>query len=280
MALKLSLPFKRGPRAPRDPEGRMTLFEHLAELRGRLFKAALAIVAGVGVAWFFHDTLFQLLQEPFTSAATKLAAEREFEFSLNFADVGSPLLLNLKICAVAALMATSPVWLYQIWAFITPGLHRNERKWTYVFVGTAAPLFIGGVLLGYYALPKGLGVLLDFTPAGASNFVNVDTYLSFIIRLLLVFGAAFEIPIFVVVLNVVGVLSSKSLRKARPFTIFGIFVFAAVATPSTDPFTMLLLALPMTLLYVGSEFAAFVIEGRRRRRMKAMGIDTSIDIDD
>jgi sec-independent protein translocase protein TatC len=142
-----------------------------------------------------------------------------------------------------------------------------------VFVSAATPLFIAGIVVGYLALPKGLNVLIDFTPVGVSNFPTVDRFLSFIIRLLLVFGLAFEIPIFVVMLNLVGVLTVARLSKARAWIIFGIFVFSAVATPSTDPFTMLLLATPMTILYLASELIARFIERRRRARLVAQGID-------
>lgn len=258
----------------------MTLFEHLAELRSRLVKAALFIVIGMIVFWFLYKPLFQLFSDPFNTAILSLKDHREITSSLNFGDIGSPLLLKLKIVAAAAVTLTAPFWLWQLWAFVMPGLHRKERKWTYLFVGSAGPLFIAGVLIGYYALPKGLAVLVNFTPAGSSNFINVAGYLSFMIRLLLVFGIAFEIPIIVIILNMVGVLSGKTLTKARPGIIFGIFVFAAVATPSTDPFTMLLLAIPMTILFIISEIIARVIEKRRKARLVAQGIDLSIDDDE
>jgi len=258
----------------------MTLFEHLAELRGRLLKAMLFIVVGMIAFWFLYDPLFHLFSDPFYNALGTLQSHRKIQASLNFGDIGSPLMLKLKITAAAAVTLTSPLWLWQMWAFVMPGLHRKERKWTYLFVGSAGPLFIAGVLIGYYALPKGLAVLVNFTPAGSSNFVNAAGYLSFMIRLLLVFGVAFEIPIIVIILNMVGVLSSKVLSKARPAIIFGIFVFAAVATPSTDPFTMLLLAIPMTVLFAISEIIARIIEKRRKARLVAQGIDLSIDDDD
>jgi sec-independent protein translocase protein TatC len=267
----------RAPKPEPDPEGRMTLIEHLRELRSRLMKAVGAIVLGAIVAWFFYDELFSLLRDPLQAAIAHINAGRppgdKIDAKLIFSDVAGPLMMQLKISGIAGLVATSPVWLYQIWAFIVPGLHRNERKWSMVFVGTAAPLFVGGVVVGYFAMPKGLTVLIDFTPSGVSNYPAVDVYLSFILRLLLVFGAAFEIPIFVVLLNLVGVLTVARLKKVRAWVVFGIFVFAAVATPSTDPVTMLLLAAPMTVLYLLSELIARYIERRRRARLVAQGID-------
>jgi len=281
VAMKIPIPFaKRAERPPKSPDGQMTLFEHLAELRWRLLKAMGWILAAMIALWFVYDPLFHLFSDPFYNAVGTLKNNREIVASLNFGDIGSPLMLKLKIVAAASLVLTAPFWLWQLWAFVLPGLHRKERKWSYIFVGSAAPLFIGGVLIGYYTLPKGLAVLVNFTPAGSSNFVNVAGYLSFMIRLLLVFGVAFEIPIIVIILNMVGVLSSKTLTKARPAIIFGIFVFAAIATPSTDPFTMLLLAVPMTILYAISEVIARIFEKRRKSRLADMGIDMSIDPDD
>ncbi|GAA2759539.1 twin-arginine translocase subunit TatC [Actinopolymorpha rutila] len=267
--LRVRRPSKPSP----DPEGRMALVEHLRELRSRLFKAVGAILLGMILGWIFYPQLFDLLREPLDMAIKNLQAQRNVDVKLVFGDVAGPLMLQLKVALIAGLVISSPVWLYQLWAFILPGLHRNERKWTMVFMGSAAPLFIGGVVVGYYAMPKGLNVLIDFTPSGVSNYPSVDVFLSFVLRLLLVFGVAFEIPVFVVMLNLVGVLSSATLARARAWIIFGIFVFAAVATPSTDPVTMLILAIPMTILFLASEQIARLTDRRRKAKLIAQGID-------
>ena len=253
----------------------MTLIEHLRELRGRLLKAVVALLIGMSLAWYFRDVLFDLLSEPLVSAMERLPKEKGVQPQLNFAGAASPLMLMLKISLVAGLVVSCPVWLYQIWAFIVPGLHRNERKWTMVFIGTAAPLFVAGILLGYWVMPKGLEVLLGFTPVGDifQNILSIDEFLSFILRVLLVFGFAFLIPIFVVLLNLVGVLTVERISKWRAPIIFLIFVFAAIATPTIDPITMLLLAIPMCVLFLISEVVARVIEKRRRARLMAQGID-------
>ncbi len=243
----------------------MTLIEHLRELRGRLFKSVLAIVAATVLALFFYKDLFTLLTDPFNKVVADLAAKRHLDAKLTINDVAGPFILQLKVCLVAGLVLASPVWLFQLWSFIVPGLHRNERKWTAVFAAVAGPLFIVGVLIGYYVLPKGLGILLSFTPLSVSNFVQVDTYLSFILRMLLVFGVAFEIPLFVILLNLAGVVSGRALGRYRPWIIVGTFVFAAVATPSTDPISMLFLALPMTALFFVSEILARIVDRRRGR---------------
>jgi sec-independent protein translocase protein TatC len=174
-------------------------------------------------------------------------------------------MIQLKLCALSGVVLSSPVWLYQVWAFVLPGLHRNERKWTMLFVAIAGPLFAAGVALGYYVLPKGLEVLISFTPADMTNLNDFNDYFSFMVRMLLVFGISLEIPFFVVLLNLAGVVSGRALGRYRPWIILGTFVFAAVATPSTDPISMLLLAGPMLALFLLSEVIARVVDRRRGR---------------
>jgi len=241
----------------------MTLIEHLRELRGRLLKSVLSIVAGAVLAAFFFDTLLKLLTDPFIAEVARLTDERELDARLTINTVAGPFILTLKISLVAGIILASPVWLYQLWAFIVPGLHRNERKWTRLFAAVAGPLFISGVLIGYYVLPKGIGILLGFTPEEVSNYVEADDYLNFILRMLLVFGVSFEIPLFVILLNLAGVVSGRQLGRHRPWIVLGTFVFAAVATPSTDPISMLFLAIPMTGLFIVSEVIARLIDRRR-----------------
>ena len=244
----------------------MTLLEHLRELRARLFKAVLAIVAGAVACAFFYDTIIGVLKEPFLNAVASLEAERQLDAKLTINDAAGAFILQLKVSLVAGLVLSSPIWLWQLWAFVVPGLHRNERKWSLVFAAVAGPLFMAGILLGYYVLPKGLDILLSFTPDDVSNYIEFDKYLNFILRMLLVFGVAFEIPLFVVLLNLAGVISGKSLGRHRPWIILGTFVFAAVATPSTDPISMLFLAAPMVVLFMVSEIIARFIDRRRAGR--------------
>ena len=241
----------------------MTLVEHLRELRSRLVKSVLAIAAGMAVGWVAYDWLFDVLISPFTTSIDQLAQERDITAELALTGIADAFLLQTKVALVAGVVLSSPVWLYQLWAFIVPGLHRGERKWTLVFVTIAGPLFFAGVLLGYYLLPKGLMLLIGFTPADVSNLVQVDRYLSFVLRILLVFGVAFEIPLFVILLSLAGVVSGRQLGAWRSWIVFATFVFAAVATPSTDPISMLGLAVPMTGLFLVSEVIARVVDRRR-----------------
>jgi sec-independent protein translocase protein TatC len=194
--------------------------------------------------------------------------------------VASGLLLQLKICAMAAVVATSPYWLYQIWAFIVPGLHAHERRYSRVFLAVAGPLFLGGVATGYFVLPKGLEVLIGFTPDDVQNLIDFGEYFSFFIRMLLVFGVAYQIPLFVILLNLAGVVRGKTLGQYRPWIVLGTFVFAAAATPSTDPFSMLFLAVPMTLLFFISEVVARILDKRRGiGRYEGLDDDEASDLD-
>jgi len=242
----------------------MALVDHLRELRARLMKVALTLVVGTTVAWFFYDQLFELILRPYSAAREALGEKVDTRPVLN--GVAGPLLLRLKISGLAAIVLGSPIWLYQIWAFILPGLRATEKRWTRLFTVVAGPLFLAGVAVGYYVLPKGIEVLIGFTPEALQNLVEFGDYFRFLTRMLLVFGISFEIPLFVVMLNLAGVVSGKSLAAHRPWIIVGTFVFAAVATPSTDPFSMVMLAAPMLVLFLISEIIARVVDRRRARR--------------
>ncbi|HET6625311.1 MAG TPA: twin-arginine translocase subunit TatC [Nocardioidaceae bacterium] len=263
--------FRGTPQHPIGDDGRMALADHLRELRARLLKVTVFLLAGTIVALFFYAELFSLISGPYNDA--RVALGQDVTTKIIFNGVTDPLMVQLKVCGLAALVLGSPFWLYQIWAFIVPGLHPNERRWSRLFAAVAGPLFIGGVAVGYYVLPKGLEVLIGFTPESVENLVEFGRYFSFFTRMLLVFGVAFEIPLFVVLLNLAGVVSGASLGRHRPWIIVGTFVFAAVATPSTDPFSMLMLAIPMLVLFLVSEGIARVVDRRRAQRNEFAGVD-------
>jgi sec-independent protein translocase protein TatC len=255
--------FRANPQNPIGPDGQMALGDHLRELRARLLRSVLALAIALTIALFFYDQLFDIIYHPYQLARERL--EGKVDTIGTISGAGGPLLLQLKMCGVAAIVVTSPYWLMQIWGFIVPGLHANERRWTKLFAVVAGPLFIVGVAVGYYVLPKGLEVLIGFAPAKLQSLVDFGEYFSFFSRMLLVFGVAFEIPLFVLMLNLAGVVSGKALGRARSWIIIATFVFAAVATPSTDPFSMLMLAIPMTVLFLLSEVIARVLDRRKRR---------------
>jgi sec-independent protein translocase protein TatC len=239
----------------------MALADHLRELRARLMRSAIVVVVAFCIALFFYDQLSDLIRVPYDEAVRRLEGEVETNIVVN--DVTGPLLLQLKLCGVVAIVGSSPYWLYQIWAFILPGLHPTERKWSRIFAALAGPLFFAGVATAYFVLPKAIEVLIGFTPADATNLVDFGRFFSFISRMLLVFGIAFEIPLFVIMLNLAGVVSGKALGRYRPWIVIGTFVFAAVATPSTDPFSMLFLAIPMLVLFLIAELIARLVDRRR-----------------
>ncbi|MBD8869532.1 twin-arginine translocase subunit TatC [Nocardioides donggukensis] len=251
------------PRHPMGADGRMALSDHFRELRARLIKSAIAVVVAFGFALYFYDQLLDLITVPYYEAVEGLDGRVDTRLVVN--NITGGLMLQLKLCGVAAIVGASPVWLYQIWGFLLPGLHRNELMWSRIFAAVAGPLFFAGVALGYFVLPKGMEVLINFTPAGSENLNEFSTYFSFVTRMLLVFGIALEIPLFVVMLNLVGVLSGRAIGRHRPWIVLGTFVFAAVATPSTDPFAMSALAITMSLLFLISEMIARTVDRIRGR---------------
>lgn len=266
--VRLNLNWLKPPPAP--PDGSMTLFEHLRELRYRLVVAALAIIVGMIVSAFFYPQLLDILKYPYNIGVEQQQAKDPDATNLLVnTNITSPLTLALKVSMVSGMVLTAPVWLYQLWAFIVPGLLAKEKKWALLFIGCATPLFLAGVALGYYIMPKGIAVLLGFTQSGITNLQDINVFLSFLLRVMVVFGIAFLIPLIVLMLNFLGVIKARQLAKARVYVIFATFVFGAVATPSTDPFSMLALAIPMSLLFLVAEVIAHIHDRRKEKRALA-----------
>lgn len=257
------------PKNPVGPGGKMALSDHFREFRARLVRVVLVWLLAFVLGLVFFEQVLDFVAKPYFDAQKVLGNEVTLAV-INSA--GGSLLLYLKLSALAASVCTAPYWLYQLWAFILPGLHRHEKKWTMVFVIIAGPLFLSGLALGYLTLPKGLEILIGFTPDGFQNLVEFNEYLTFFSRTLLVFGIAFEIPVFVVLLNLAGAVTGKSLASHRHWIVIGTFVFAAVATPSADPFTMTFMAVPMVALFFLSEVIARLNDRRRARRSPNAGL--------
>lgn len=257
----------------------MPLTEHLRELRSRLFKSGIAIALGMVVGWIYYAEIFAWLSEPFTKVIEQARANGQ-EVTLALTGVADPFVLQIQVSAVAGLVLSAPVWLYQLWRFVTPGLHRNERRWAIGFVAVATPLFAAGITLAYTVLPFGLDILLGFTPDNVENIVSVDRYLSFFLRTILVFGVGFLTPLLIVLLNFAGVLSGKRLVSWWRWIIFGIFIFSAVATPTGDPINLALLAGPILILVLIAVGIA-LLNDRRRARKRGAEIDyDSLDDDE
>ena len=262
--------FKGRPHHDVGPDGRMALSDHFREFRARLLRCLLVFVIALAVALVFRDGLLDLVLGPYEQARAKLPTGTT---TATTSGAGAGLLLWLTLCGFAAAIVTAPYWLYQIWAFVLPGLYAQERRMSRIFVAVAGPLFLIGVALGYVTLPLALEVLIGFNPDGVTNLIDFNGYLQFFTRTLFVFGLAFNIPVFVVLLNFAGVVKGASLKAYRPWIIIGTFVFAAVATPSADPFSMSLMAVPMVVLFFVSEAIARFNDRRRARRAVNAGLD-------
>lgn len=245
----------------------MSLIEHLRELRNRLFKASLAIVIGTVLAWGFYPQIFEVLSQPVNEIVEK-AQENGRDVRLVLGGVADAFVLQIKVSVVTSMLVTSPIWIYQLWRFITPGLYRKEKLRAYLFVSVAVPLFVSGAVLAYIFLPIGLNILFGFTPLGVGNYVPVDRYLSFFLRMVLVFGISFLAPLFIVMLNIFDVLEAKAITSRWRVVVLSVFAFAAVATPTGDPVNMTLLAAPVLLLISIATFIAWLNDKRRARKRK------------
>jgi sec-independent protein translocase protein TatC len=242
-----------------NPDGRMPLMDHLRELRNRLLKAVAAVLVGVLIGFIppIFDRLWAFVIHPFD------VATRQDHHQLLVIGVFDPFMLRVQVAFFFGLIISSPVWLYQLWAFIAPGLYRREKRWTYVFVGTAGPLFALGATLAYFVMSQSLRYLLALAPGGITVSPTVSNYFSFIEAMVLGFGLAFELPLVLVMLNMVGIITHERFSKWRRMMIFCVFVFAGIASPSPDPLTMLALAAPCVVLV---EVAEVIIWANDRRR--------------
>jgi sec-independent protein translocase protein TatC len=255
----------------------MSVLSHLRELRRRLILVAIIIGAGAVLGWFLYDPILHFLERPYCSVSYK----RRFpgndanpnDCKLIYTGVLDGFTTRLKVSIISGAVVTAPLWLYQLWAFITPGLKKHERRYTAIFVAASSTLFIAGISLAFLVLSKGLNVLINSAGSGTLAVLTANSYLSFVILLLVVFGAAFELPLLVVAANLVGVLPAKLLRKSQRLSIFLIFLFAAIATPSTDPFTMCAMAIPMCVLFEAAVVIATVHDRRKAHRLALARID-------
>lgn len=248
-------------------DGRMPILDHLRELRRRL--AIILVVVGLGTVagYFLYTPILAILERPFC------AVDPAYRFGgtadrcvLVFSGVLDGFTTRLKIAAMAGAVLTAPLWLYHLWAFVTPGLRRTERRYTIAFVVSSTILFAAGAFVAYEILAKGLSMLLSQGGGDVEAMLTVTSYLNFVTLTLVVFGLSFELPLLIIIANLAGVLPSATLRRSQRIAIFLIFVFAGIVVPSTDPFSMCAMAIPMVLLYEGAVLFATLHDRRVTRR--------------
>ena len=250
----------------------MTLIAHLTELRNRIAKALLALLVATAIAfWWYEHGLGAFIRAPYCGLDPELRfPPGDGPCGLLITDVFGGVFIRLKVAFLAGAVLSAPFWLWQLWAFITPGLKRNEKRYGIAFVAVSTLLFALGAVLAYVSLSAGLELLLSLAGDGVVIALTAQDYIGFVLSLLVAFGVSFEVPLIAVALNLVGVLTYEVLSSSRRWIFFLTFVFAAFVTPTQDPFTMLLMAGPMIVLFEAAIQIARVVDRRRARRDAAL----------
>lgn len=253
---------------PRN-ERRMSLGAHLVELRRRLMICAAALVVAMLVAFFVTDPIIDFITAP----VERIADEHpEVIVGLTFSSVTAPFDLRMRMAFSIGIFLAAPVWLWQIWAFIMPGLTRKEMKYTIGFVAAAIPLFFAGCYVGSLVVPHVIELMATFTPDGANNLYEGKLYFDFIMKLMLVVGVSFVLPVFLVALNVAGIMSGRAILKGWRVAVLIASVFAALATPAADVVSMLLLAGILVVLFFAAAGVSMLFDRRKTKQMKAEGL--------
>ena len=262
-------PRKGSPRkgAERSPDGRMALIEHLREFRNRLGISLLALAVCVVVAFLLRGQVFDLLKKPYCDTeVAKQASRLSGQCELFAFGTFEQFSVSLRVSMIAGVVASAPIWLYHLGAFITPALHRKEKRYAAAFLGSALLLFVTGTVFAYFTISKGLQFLLSIGGEGIVTLPSIQSYLSFVTLTLLAFGIAFLFPVIVLFLNFVGVFPTSVMRSWRRGMIVGIAVASAVLTPSQDPFSFMAMGIPLCLLYELCIVIARIRERTQRRR--------------
>jgi len=253
-------------------EARMPLLDHLRELRKRVLRSAIAVLVAFSGGWYFYDSIIVTLAAPVCDLKAAQDSGAASCGALYISGVLGPLDLQIKVALLTGIIVSAPFWLYQLWAFIAPALHRKEKRTSVMFVSAATPFFAMGATLGYLILPVAIKALFGFTPESISNLVRFDDYLDFVLRLILFVGLAFELPIFLLTFNLIGFLRGKTILRPWRIWIFTIFFFVAALSPTADPLSMVLLSGPLILFYFMAGAIALVVD--RQRDKKAESVET------
>jgi sec-independent protein translocase protein TatC len=241
----------------------MSLGQHLVELRKRLMIAAAALIIGMVIAFFISDPVIDALTEPIRI----VAANRDTTLvALNFESVTSGFDLRMRIAFAIGILLSAPIWLWQIWSFVVPGLTRTELRYTVGFMAAAIPLFFGGCVLGVFVMPHIIEIMATFVPEQGAQFFTASTYYDFVFKLLIVFGVAFVLPVFLVALNLAGVMSGMAILKGWRIAIVIATVFAALATPAADVVSMLMLGGILVVLFFAAAGVSLLFDRRKRKR--------------
>ncbi|MBL3700236.1 sec-independent protein translocase protein TatC [Leucobacter luti] len=245
----------------------MSLGDHLVEFRKRLMYSALAIVVALVAGWFLSDGVWDMLRVPIGQLG-----DQGREAVIAYGDITGAFDTKVQISLFIAVLIASPVWLYQIWAFLAPGLTKREKLYGVGFLAAAVPLFLGGAFAGWMVLPNIVRLLASFQPEQDAFFLDARKYLDFAIKLLLAVGVGFVLPALLVMLNFIGVLRGMSILKSWRVAILCIILFAGITTPAADLMSMFLLAGPMILLYFAAAGIA-ILHDRRVDKRRAAELD-------
>ena len=248
------------------PKGTMPLLEHFRELRSRLFKSSIGIFLGGIFGWVFYNKIVETLSKPICDLHMKTVSSNSGCGTLYVNGVLGPLNLKISVAIFVGLILSAPIWIFQLWAFVSPALKKRERRYGLLFFFLATPFFIAGVWFAYWLLPIAIAQIMGLTPTDLSNLIRFDEYLVFVLKLLLVFGIAFELPVFLLALNLMGVVSGKAMIRPWRYVVFGITLFAAIFVPTGDPFTMLFLAIPMWAFYFTACLIAILHDNKWKLR--------------
>ncbi|WP_298227345.1 twin-arginine translocase subunit TatC [Gryllotalpicola sp.] len=252
-------------RAPGSSDKRMTLRQHLLELRNRALIAAAGILAGAVGGWFLYPWVWASLTDPVKSMGTLS--------TINFQGLTDAFDMHMAVSIYVGIILSSPLWLYEVFAFFTPGLTRREKAYVFGFLIPSVLLFLGGCTIGWYAIPHIVDLFLQFTPNGNSNLLHATDYFNFVLKLMIVAGIAFVLPVFLVLLDLIGIVNGKALLKAWRWAVLGSIGFTALATPATDPITMMIMAIPLLVLYFAACFVSLSFDKRKARRAALVDAD-------